>query len=163
MGHFSVAVFTTDNRRSLAKLLAAYDGNTVNNPNAKWDWYTIGGLWKDSLILKGKKKGCDAAFVPDIDFEAMKRRAVAELRPFEKATKDSCLSEKAMRERHPTEQEYSERLPAFSTCAVITPNGRWHESDTSDDLWAWDLNYYDRFIKPALENNWHMAIVDCHI
>ena len=28
---------------------------------------------------------------------------------------------------------------------------------------SWDQKYHERFLKPALENNWYMVIVDCHI
>ena len=64
-------------------------------------------------------------------------------------------------------------MTAFSTYAVVTPDGKWHApgkmgwwgfaSETPEDEWMWENNYYDRFIKPALENNWYLTIVDCHI
>jgi hypothetical protein len=40
------------------------------NPNAKWDWYEIGGRWSDSLQLKDGTKTNQARF-GDIDWEKM--------------------------------------------------------------------------------------------
>lgn len=57
------------------------------NPNAKWDWYTVGGRWKDFFRLKKKRntKGlvsrngtvqyADQALKKDIDFEGMRKDA----------------------------------------------------------------------------------------
>lgn len=40
------------------------------NPNAKWDWYSLGGRWSGYLILKSGE--CvDSALKKDIDFEEM--------------------------------------------------------------------------------------------
>ena len=68
---------------------------------------------------------------------------------------------------------YVARETVFSTYAVVTPDGTWHapgemgwwamSSETGDEIIAWDLGYYEHFIKPAIENNWHITIVDCHI
>lgn len=144
------------------------------SPNSKWDWYTVGGRWAGMLMLKGKNaKVCDAAYVTEIDFEVMQRKAAATLKPYEDAMKSSYTKEEYMRERFPTEAEYVKRYTAFGTYAVITPDGKWHapgnmgwwgmSSETPEEERVWELNYYDRFIKPAIENNWYMVIVDCHI
>lgn len=64
------------------------------NPNAKWDWYTLGGRWFDTFQLKKGAKGvkgggvgrrrddvstmngrADQALKRDIDFDAMYRQA----------------------------------------------------------------------------------------
>ena len=160
---------------------------TTYNPNSKWDWYQIGGRWQGLLILKNEKKGLrgipglttemtegyDGAFVSDVDFEAMKRRDTAKLPPYKKVLENSLMKEAYIRERFPTEKDYIERQTTFSTFAVITPDGKWLtqgkmgwwglSSDTAEEERAWQLGYHDRFIKPAIENNWYMVIVDCHI
>jgi hypothetical protein len=41
------------------------------NPNKKWDWYVIGGRWKDFLLLKNGKRA-DWAYKEDIDFDGMR-------------------------------------------------------------------------------------------
>lgn len=151
MGHFAVAVFTSDENQSIHDLLTPHGQNVEVKPyvyvaRAQLDSYEIGGHWKDWLILKNKgeifarlkTKTCDAAFVRDINFEAMRRRKTA-----------------------------------FSTYDVITPDGIWHaigEMDSRcisptapEDEDAWEIHYYDRFIKPALDNNCYLTVVDCHI
>ena len=149
------------------------------NPNSKWDWYKVGGRWEGLLIPKTRNKGaenfkkCDSAYVSDIDFEAMKRHKMAELSPYEEAMKEGFFKEKYMREMFPSEEEYIKRSTNFGTYAVITPDGIWHSpgtmgwwgisSETSGEEREWDFKYYERFIKPAIENNWYMTIVDCHI
>jgi hypothetical protein len=154
------------------------------NPKPKWDCYEIGGRFQGLLILKNEKKGLrgtpgsttemtegyDGAFVSDVDFEAMKRRDTANLPRYEDAMKKSFIKEAYMRERFPTEKEYIERETTFSTYTVITPDGKWHSQgeigwwgDTAEEERAWQRGYHDRFIKPAIENNWYMVIVDCHI
>lgn len=41
------------------------------NPNAEWDWYKIGGRWKDFLLLKSGQR-VDRAMKKDIDFHGMR-------------------------------------------------------------------------------------------
>ena len=139
MSHFSVAVFMTNKEQSIDDLLAPFNENLVVdmdqdkdrvaevgdvssglNPNAKWDYYCIGGRWKNMLLLKDERKGnlgasspksmvsavCDAALVSDIDFETMERYCLAELRPYEEAMRNSCMKEKYMRKRFRNEEEY---------------------------------------------------------
>jgi len=193
MSHFTVAVFMPDDKQSVDDLLAPYNENISAvetedcNPDAKWDYYTIGGRWHGMLTLKQGKtglrdtstfgkdasKGYDAAFVSDIDFEAMKQYELSQLPPYEKEMKNPYMKEEYMRKRFPTEEDYIERMSAFHTYAVITPDGKWHapgnmgwfgiSSETPEEERAWQFGYYDRFIKPAIENNWYVVIVDCHI
>lgn len=44
------------------------------NPNAKWDWYQLGGRWSGFLLQKNGHK-VDSAFKKDIDFGLMAERA----------------------------------------------------------------------------------------
>jgi hypothetical protein len=72
------------------------DGNAgyFRNPNAKWDWYLLGGRWTGYLKLKSGATGevgrpglltgnaaegyADSALIRDIDFDGMRDKAVAE-------------------------------------------------------------------------------------
>lgn len=47
------------------------------NPNAKWDWWVVGGRWSDSLLLNGGKTA-DSARIGDLDVETMRRSAADE-------------------------------------------------------------------------------------
>jgi len=58
------------------------------------------------------------------------------------------------------------------TYAVVTPNGEWHSrgkmlwwgigDETEKQGRDWDLNFYDRIIKPYLSNEFFVTILDCH-
>jgi hypothetical protein len=167
----------------------AEDGGILStyNPSSKWDWYEIGGRWQGLLMLKEGAEGFrgnsglmtkmtdhyDAAYVQDIDFEAMHQRNAAKLIPYDEAMKKSLYKPEYWREKYPTADEYARAQTQFYTYAVITPDGVWHESGemgwwgmssaTPNDERTWRANYYDRFTKPALEHNWYLTIVDCHI
>lgn len=41
------------------------------NPNAKWDWYVVGGRWTKWLKLKSSEKYCDSALKKHIDYNGM--------------------------------------------------------------------------------------------
>jgi len=135
------------------KLHVNQDGDVLSacNPVSKWDWWTIGGLLHGELITKNNKH-CDAAFVRDLDFEAMRLRDAAMLTPYEEAMTNGFYTEEYMRESFPTEEEYLTRRTAFSTESVIMPDGRWYEpgkmslfsaSPTpTEDKRTWDDTYY---------------------
>lgn len=157
------------------------------NPDSKWDWYEVGGRWQGMLLLKPGKLGergnpglmtemtnnYDSALAADVDFEEMRRQLISQLTPYEHAIKNSFYKEEYMRQMFPTEEEYIQNNSAFTTYAVLTPDGEWHapgdmgwfgmSTDEPDERRAWDDEYYERFIKPAIENNWRITIVDCHI
>ena len=57
--------------------------------------------------------------------------------------------------------------------AVVTPDGEWYapsnmgwwactDGELEDEL-KWDLEFYDRFIKPNLDSDLICTVVDCHI
>lgn len=160
---------------------------SVYNPVSKWDWYVVGGRWIGMLILKDGCKGergepglmtpvsenYDSALASDVDFEAISRKYAEGLQPYEQFLKNGYYTEEYMRERYPPEAEYIRRETLFQTYAVITPDGVWHapgemgwwamSSETPDQARTWQDSYYDRFIKPAIDNGWYITIVDCHI
>ena len=165
------------------------DGGVLSqyNPKSKWDWYITGGRWIGMLILKPGCKGergepglqCrasenyDSALVADVDFEKMRLLNLSDLQPYDSAMASGMFTDAYNRTRFPTEEEYIARATSFYTYAVITPNGEWHapgemgwwavSSETPDEERDWQLNYHERFIKPAIEKGWHITIVDCHI
>lgn len=165
------------------------DGSILSryNPDSKWDWYTVGGRWQGMLMLKPGKTGergspglmtkmtqnYDAAYAADIDFDAMRKKQFANIQPYRDALKNGFYTEEYMRERYPSETEYNQHMTAFSTYAVVTPDGEWHapgdmgwwgmSSESSNEGRGWDDKYYECFLKPAIANGWYMTIIDCHI
>lgn len=168
------------------------------NPNAKWDWYEIGGRWSGSLLINSNSEGvvgrkgsmgsckhdendntsseewCDAARIKDILWDKMLEKEKEYLaQQYDKVMNDE--NERIYAELlydikdGMTKEEYVACASAFSTFAVITPDGKWHEKGkmgwwacVSDEKEGWENDYYDAFIKDANPDHW-LVIVDCHI
>ena len=146
------------------------------NPDAKWDWYQIGGRWQGSLILKQGKTGFkgtpslltepsehyDGAYVRDIDFERMREWKRKTLTPYKEIQKDPFWTEERIDATYRNEDEYIRRCTTFHTYAVVTPDGEWHA--VGEMGWfGFSSESPARFLEPAQENDWYMVIVDCHI
>lgn len=175
--HYTVAVFT-DGQQSVDSLLAPFNENIEGNPsdNCKWDWYSIGGRWGGELYAKdedGEYDWLDGALARDIDFESMRKQCAQDLTPYQEfMSKDTIYSKEYLKELYPNEETYIQKNTEFSTYARLTPDGVWHEpgkmgwfssSETPEENTNWHNEYYETFIKPAIENNWMLTIVDCHI
>lgn len=218
MSHFTVAVFTENgDLDQVDKLLAPFQENNMGdcpkeyltftededfdvdeetgkrgyweNPNAKWDWYQVGGRAHGLLIAKPEKTGTlgspsflgrgaesgeyDSMKVADIDFDAMRDRAKRNLEPFESCWERKWYKPEYFQKRYPDVETYVRTKTEFSTYACITPEGEWHAmgtmgwfgvdgADPKDHI-AFSDAYAEKFIKPAIESGWYMTIVDCHI
>ena len=119
------------------------------NPNAKWDWYSIGGRWSGSLLLKSGKRA-DAARIKDIFFieQTEHKGMTVEIEGYQvpaalapdiqimaaEATEAweemmagrSLYRPEFILERYGDKQSYIREVLSFSTYAVITPDGKWH-------------------------------------
>ena len=166
------------------------DGSVMStyNPNSKWDWYTEGGRFGSHLKLKKiDEYGCqyaDSAYAEEIDFSPDKEEYDAAIRFWELVVdkaEPKTDEEKEMQKfyngeyysnRYNSKEEYAERVAAFSTWAVLTPDGVWHEpgemgwfgchNASPEDEKSFSDNYH-KFIEDAIENNWLVTVVDCHI
>lgn len=158
------------------------DGNILStyNPNSKWDWYVVGGRW--SNMLKTADGCVNEARISDIDFRPDPEEHARAIREWEvlvegdeqRPREDFCSFYKPeyYLNFYGTKEKYAEAMAAFTTYAVVTPNGLWHQKaemgwfgmdnatpEGNDD---WNKNYKRRFIDKA-DPNWIMTIVDCHI
>ncbi|MDM5277151.1 hypothetical protein QUF95_07145 [Paenibacillus silvae] len=119
------------------------------NPNAKWDWWTIGGRWSDSLLLKSGKRANaaqikDIFFIEQTDHEGLNveiegYQVPASLAPIFQIMvaeasqvwneviegKDFYKPEYYL-QRYGDKQSYLAEMLSFSTYAVITSEGNWH-------------------------------------
>ena len=149
------------------------DQMSTYNPKSKWDWYSVGGRWSGLLTFKNGQTG-DSGYSKFIDFERMRDDAVKNLVPYEEyLDKSSFYSKEYLKSLYPDEATYLRKMTAFSTYAVITPDGEWHSkgemgwfgisTETGEEDTAWCDNFYANFIRPAIENNWYLTIIDCHI
>lgn len=170
-----------DDYETLDEFMESYHGYEKNketgtygyweNPNAKWDWYVVGGRWSNSLTLRDGST-CNNALLKDIDWEKIQEKLRTNAEKFWDSNPQginrlfSGITEKDTRE------SYVSRESNFSTYAVITPDGEWHSkgemgwfgisSESEDEANSWTHSFYDKFIKdsdPELE----LVIVDCHI
>jgi len=151
------------------------------NPNAKWDWYTLGGRWCDFFTLKNGTSS-DQIEKREIDFEAMllkqRKEAVAlwdetkkMLATALKEGKDieSQLAYGYDREKDDTLDSYIKKSVGLSTFAVLK-DGNWYEkgkmgwwgcvSDEKDSD-SWDRELV-KLIKESPEDTL-FSLYDCHI
>jgi len=167
------------------------DGNETStyNPKSKWDWYTTGGRWSCALTLKDGTRE-DSASIKEIDFnpteEEIKKaekfwelyveKGIENLTEEEKDFIGFVLYKKEYyKNYYKDKDDYVKRTTSFSTYAVLTPDGKWHEpgpmgwfgmsGDSPESKAEYENSYYDSFIKPYVESDeeYIFTIVDCHI
>lgn len=169
------------------------------NPDAKWDWYSIGGRWNGMLRLKDGatgEKGEDGVFggydddgfssakVGDIDFSMNEELYEEAKRWWEVVMEDAPLRDdedasdfqtfyrkEYLQERYGDKETYAKSTASFSTWAILTPNGEWHETGTmgwfgmsdasTERQKTWEEQYMD-FINAANPED-IFTLVDCHI
>lgn len=77
------------------------------------------------------------------------------------------------RRRYKDADTYIKLKEMITFFAVIAPDGKWYapsnmgwwactDGEPEDEL-KWDLEFYDRFIKPNLDSDLICTVVDCHI
>lgn len=192
MSHFTVAVFTkTGFEEEIERLLAPYDeqnedyfefetdedGDEIEgheekgwlyNPNAKWDWWEIGGRWYGLLKLLPGKTGkcgqrswtnkdkpeepghCNSARVCDVDFsmdEDKFKKALRfwelyvdgePLRPGEEMP-DTWYRREYFIEQFGDKETYALSRAEFGTYAFVSSDGKWH-GEARMGWWGMDDN-----------------------
>ncbi|MBP3885787.1 MAG: hypothetical protein J6D54_12750 [Olsenella sp.] len=135
------------------------------NPNAKWDWFEVGGRWKN---WAEDTIGGTVVRVGDITFDPDFEREKASAWWDQMQVEDPLYFKLATRGR--TKEQYVESQAHLSFRACITPDGKWHEvgemgwfgmsSESGDERQDWDLAFSERFLTdPDLT----LFVVDCHI
>lgn len=151
------------------------EGNvyTTYNPNSKWDWYTVGGRFRNMLLNSTTGEYADEVPARAIDFIKMRLDAKFDLLPYEEAVNDGFYKTDYLKRKYPDEETYEKIKTSFLTRAAVTPDGEWHEvgemgwfglsSEHPEEIIRWVNAYYDSFLRDAIRNNWTVHIVDCHI
>ena len=144
------------------------------NPNAKWDWYEIGGRWSGKLIVSGV--GVDSARIKDIDWDEMRSNNIKQHKKWWKEFKDREKNGEhnfgdGRMKRFKDEDEYIRSGVNFKTFAVLKDD-EWFEcgsmgwfgcsSASKDEEKDWNDKYWDRFIRDE-DPETFLTIVDCHI
>ena len=174
------------------------DGSVLStyNPNSKWDWYVEGGRFSSMLKLKvpddvdpeefydENGEYADSAYAEEIDFSPNKEEYDNAIRFWElivekaepkdenEADIQKFYNAEYYKKRYSSKEEYAEEIARFSTWAVLTPDGVWHEpgkmgwfachNASIEDEKSFKKNYQS-FIDKAIKNNWLVTVVDCHI
>ena len=131
---------------------------------------------KEITVSKGRiakhYKYVDSALIKNIKWNLMEEIKKNYLKPYDDFIKESYYSKEYLKAKFPTEEEYKKSITKFSTHAVLTPDGEWHEpgeigwwgstSATLEQDIEFEKNYEEKFIKAA-NPEWKLTIVDCHI
>lgn len=149
------------------------------NPNAKWDWYSIGGRfdYADGFGYFTKLK--------DIDLNPIESEYNGALRYWEVVVEGSPIREdenenwffsiykpEYYTEQFKTKEDYALDCSTFSTWAMVTPDGEWYENGTMgwfacSDATMESRNDFKKFFYNYLKNpdnkEYFLTIVDCHI
>lgn len=149
------------------------------NPNAKWDWWVIGGRFSGLLKMKRSRQTCDTAEMRDVSTEIderVYRTALNEFNRYLAGEKvDSFYLTAYKREyvidRYGSAEFYARQRADFWFRAVVTPDGEWHEVgemgwwgisfETGEQFRDWVEHFHERFVDPYLDCI--ATVVDCHI
>lgn len=159
------------------------------NPNAKWDWYVLGGRWTGYLKpIKGatgelgesgvfdnkpNKGYFDQMLFKDIDWQGMIKDSLVKAEKWWKEAEKLNESDKSIRfdiGKDVSHDQYINRFKNVAPHAIITADGEWHESgrmgwwgmvsDKKDeDKWAEEVAQVLKECKPDDT----ISIYDLHI
>ena len=144
------------------------------NPEAKWDWWVIGGRWNNWLVTKNGDK-CNSCKIKDLDFEKMRQSDMEDRARYY----DSEI--KRAKETGgepffwgynevPTREEYINDTPKYVSPFAVLHDEEWIEKGSMGWFGMSDDNYTDEewgkkfqeFIE-SLDPETEVTIVDCHI
>lgn len=136
------------------------------NPNAKWDWFEIGGRWSGRLRLKSGERA-DSALLCDIDTSFDMTAYNDALAYWDGAMKNKPLFPHHMMSHYLTKDIYAALRGTFYFNYVIDAEGKWHENDNlftnivQEISWAQD--FYKNFLYSLNPKEYRITVVDIHI
>lgn len=150
------------------------------NPDARWDWFEVGGRFSNVMPLKGGGTTIEAP-LGEIEFGSIPSRHEEELVFWRKAVEGIlepgenppfCWPPASdLRRKFANAEDYATAHDRFVPWAVVI-DGEWYEqgemgwwcisNDPDEAERKWCLEFYDRFIKD-LDPSLLGTIVDCHI
>lgn len=136
------------------------------NPNAKWDWFEIGGRWPGRLRLKNGERA-DSALLCDIDTSFDMTAYNDALAYWDDAMKNKPLFPHHMMPHYLTKDIYAALCGIFYFNYVIDANGDWHENDffstniVQEINWAQD--FHKNFLYSLNPKEYRITVVDIHI
>jgi hypothetical protein len=161
------------------------------NPNAKWDWYLLGGRWTGMFKIKEDGWGnvgepgimtepaedgwVDQAYKSDIDWDAVREKSIKDAeKTWEEYQADTKQTPEQKEfwygiKKDETKEQYLARRANFSVFAVIK-EGKWFEKG---EMGWWgivsdkkDPNTWSRMVQELLNevpDDTLLSVFDCHI
>lgn len=166
--HFCVGVIHRDGT-DIDDIMRPYDENLEIqkvNPNAKWDWFEIGGRWPGRLRLKNGERA-DSALLNDIDTSFNMEAYNDALAYWDNAMKNNPLFPHHMMSHYLTKDIYAALRGTFYFNYVIDAEGKWHENDyfstniVQEISWAQD--FHKNFLYSLNPKEYRITVVDIHI
>jgi hypothetical protein len=156
------------------------------NPNRKWDWYEVGGRFKELLKIKNGENKVNSSRVKDIDFSLSKKEYDENLRFWELVVEGNIPRDSKEEDiikhcfykpdyylkRYDNKEQFAQLSTEFGAYAVITPDGKWHSkgdmgwwgcsSESDEAAKEWNKSFKEMFLETA-DPEWILTVVDCHI
>jgi hypothetical protein len=167
-------------------ILRTYRVVNVTNPNAKWDWYSVGGRWDGCIPLKEKVNGhaySNYAFVKNIAFDRIDQNKYdSAIRDWEITVENSPMTEEEKKthfslwnadyyiSHYGSKENYAIYMATFSTYAFIDKDKGWNAPGemgwfgaSTEDRSSLDA-YRESFHRYLTECSPHdlLVVVDCH-
>lgn len=164
------------------------DGSVIDtyNPDAKWDWYSVGGRFSNIVpLLDGGF--ADEASMDDVDIDYHDKKAYKSALRFwqmyiegekprsekeKEQLKFVLYKPEYYTERYESAEDYADDQAGFTFYAALLPDGEWLEpgemgwfgvsAATADDDKAWRKRIKE-ILQRARDEHWYITIVDCHI
>ena len=146
----------------------------LNNPDAKWDWWTEGGRWDNWLITNDWRK-CNRCKVKDLSLDNMRINEMMDRAKW--YVKETEVSKREHKKpffwnykKKPTIKQYIEGANCPVAPFAILHDGNWMEKGEmgwwgiSDDKYTEEnwAKFFKDFIE-KLDPETEITIVDCHI
>ena len=165
------------------------EGNefTTYNPNSKWDWYVVGGRFRDALPIKEGEHvvKVNVAKIKDIHFdlagedkEYLKRfwEIIVEGDEPRNEKEAKMVEENIWKPQHyidiyETKENYIKTNSTFYPWAFVNET-RWYErgkmgwwamSDATSESIKDFTNFFDEYVNSPEHQDEYLTIVDCHI
>jgi len=156
------------------------DKTSTYNPQSKWDWYVVGGRWKDGIPLKSgigaditkvrhMRTTPSSKDITNIKKQYKKYKRMSKEKDRTKIDSDFVFSDFDPKQ---SEADFVRQTTAVAFYAFVDKDGEWHERaecgwfgtehNATEDKHTWATKFVERYIAP-LDKDDILVIVDCHI
>ena len=149
-----------------------------HSPDAKWDWWVIGGRWDGHFDGTNVINVRDYATSIDIEvynarYKEWKEWESGKEFSFDENYDFAFYKPEYLKNFYKNAETYARFKATPCLRAIVTPDGEWHEvgemgwwgcsSETGDDMLDWVDHFAERFILPYSNGDYEIVAVDCHI